>query len=99
MSPSGCSCRRLQLHHFDLNPFISRLLGAANLGFTVVIRRGRQPRFWVNLTIGDVSSNWITSGLPTTRRSALTLYASWIGRSLLVDSAIAIRIRREAAPT
>jgi hypothetical protein len=25
---------------------------------------------------GDFSSNWITTGLPTTRTSALTLYAS-----------------------
>jgi hypothetical protein len=26
--------------------------------------------------VGDFSSNWISSGLPTTRTSALTLYAS-----------------------
>ena len=28
------------------------------------------------LSISDFSSNWITSGLPTTRTSALSLYAS-----------------------
>jgi hypothetical protein len=38
VSAAGCSCRRLQRHHFDLLSFISRLLGAAHLGFPVEIR-------------------------------------------------------------
>jgi hypothetical protein len=35
----------------------------------------------------DFSSNWITSGLPTTRTSARALYLLEIARTLLVDIA------------
>jgi hypothetical protein len=39
--------------------------------YQVPVRKGTAiPR------LGDFPSNWITSGLPTTRTSALTLYAS-----------------------
>jgi hypothetical protein len=45
------------------------------------------PACTFNKRNADFSCNWITSGLPTTRTSALTLYASVeIGRSLFGDS-------------
>ena len=58
---------------------MNQLAYVADVALTLKSGAMREPRCRVRvelLTAGDFSSNRITSGLPTTRTSALTLYAS-----------------------
>jgi hypothetical protein len=61
VSAAGCSCRRLQRHHFDLISFIWRLLGAANQGFSVPIRLNSE---WS--TIRSRNVDWLPGTLVMT---------------------------------